>query len=176
MRHFRILLLAYTLLAASCATPRPPFLREPLPDNPSLTQVNADANAYAGRKTRWGGAIVRVENRAQETWIEIVERPLDAQGQPSLADQSGGRFIARVATFLDPLIYTQGRDITVTGILDGTHSGNIGDYEYRYPIVKTDTVFLWPKDRPLRAPPPPDPYWYDPWYPYWPWWYRPYYY
>lgn len=168
--------MACTLLVASCATPGPVFLREPLPENPSLTQVNGDVTAFAGRKARWGGAIVRVENRAQETWIEIVERPLDAHGQPGLSDQSGGRFIARVGAFLDPLIYTQGREITVAGILDGTHSGNIGDYEYRYPIVKTDTVFLWPKDRPLRAPPPPDPYWHDPWYPYWPWWYRPYYY
>lgn len=170
--HF--ILLLFATLAASCATPGPAFLREPLLNNPTLAQVNSDATTYAGRNVRWGGTIFKVENRAQETWIEIVERPLDAHGQPRNADQSDGRFIARVARFLEPTIYTAGREITVAGIIDGMNSGKIGEYEYAYPTVKTDATHLWSVEIPVR-PQPRDPYWHDPWYPYWPWWQRPYY-
>ena len=46
---------------------------------------------------RWGGAIASVENRRDETWIEIVERPLNT-------DKSAGRFLARVDGFLDPAV------------------------------------------------------------------------
>lgn len=167
--------MALTLLAASCATPGPAFLHEPFPDNPTVAQVNADATPYAGRKVRWGGTIFKVENREQETWIEIVERPLDPQSRPRHSDQSEGRFIARVTRFLEPTIYTQGREITVVGVIDGVNTGKVGEYAYRYPIVNSDAVHLWAQEvraRPLT----PGPYWYDPWYPYWPWWYRPYYY
>jgi len=100
------------VLAAGCAAQAPSFVREPLPDNPALTRVSADTAAHAGRKVRWGGSVEQLENQAQETWLEIVERPLDDNGRPRESDQSGGRFIAKVAGFLDPVIYTRGRDIT----------------------------------------------------------------
>lgn len=171
MRNSRatIFLLAANLVG--CATPGPTFLRETMPDNPTLSQVNAATANYTGQSVRWGGTIFKVENRAQETWIEIVERPLDAQGRPRNSDQSDGRFIVRIVRFLEPTIYTQGRVITVLGIVDGVNSGKIGDYDYAYPVVKTDAVHLWVQEISVR--PPPDPYWYDPWYPFWPWPYRP---
>ncbi len=162
-----IAVLAMTILTVGCATQAPPFLREPLPDNPALTQVSADTGSYAGRKVRWGGSIEQLENQAQETWLEIVERPLDGSGRPRESDRSGGRFIARVAGFLDPVIYARGRDITLTGIVDGDSSRKIGEFDYRYVVVKTASAHLWP----LLIPAPTmyyDPFWHDPWYPYWP--------
>lgn len=157
--------LLISALTSSCATQSPPLLNEPPPGNPALEQVTTDTAAYAGRKVLWGGSIERLENHAQETWIEIVERPLDSSGRPRQSDHSGGRFIAKVAGFLDPVIYTRGRDISVTGSVDGDNSRKIGEFDYRYILVKVETEHLWP---PLVAAPPRyyDPFWYDPWYPF----------
>lgn len=155
------------LLLAGCAAQAPPFVREVPPDNPVLARVSVDLSAYVGRRLRWGGSIEQLENHAQETWLEIVERPLDDSGQPRLSDQSGGRFIAKISGFLDPVIYTRGRDITVTGSVEGDSSRKIGDFDYRFVVVKVAAAHLWP----LLIPAPAmyyDPFWYDPWYPYWP--------
>lgn len=164
---FAASLVVINLLTVGCAAQAPPFVREPLPDNPALIQVSADTAAYAGRKLRWGGSIEQLENQAQDTWLEIVERPLDDSGRPRESDQSGGRFIAKVSGFLDPVIYTRGRDITVTGVVAGDLSRKIGGFDYRYVVVKADALHLW---SPLLSVTPMyyDPFWYDPWYPYWP--------
>ena len=167
MRNSFAGLVVISALASGCAGQAPPLLREPLPDNPALTRVSTDTGAYAGRKVRWGGSIEQLENHAQETWIEIVERPLDSNGRPQESDQSGGRFIAKVAGFLDPVIYTRGRDISITGSVDGDSSHKIGEFDYRYVVVKVETEHLWP---PLMPAPARyyGPFWYDPWYPFWP--------
>ena len=156
--------LIISALTSSCATQSPPWMRDPPPGNPALEQVSSDTATYAGRKLLWGGSIEQLENHAQETWIEIVERPLDSSGRPRQSDYSGGRFIAKVAGFLDPVIYTRGRDISVTGSVDGDSSRKIGEFDYRYIMVKVETEHLWP----VLLPAPPryyDPFWYDPWYP-----------
>jgi len=57
----------------------------------------------------------------------------------------------------------------VTGTLQGTVSQKVGDYDYAYPRVEADVVYLWPK-RSVYAGYPYDPYW-GPWGPsyYGPW-------
>ena len=155
-------------LAVGCATQAPPFLRDPLPDVPALGSVRAEPTAYVGRKVRWGGSIEQLDNQAQETWLEIVERPLDSNGRPRESDHSGGRFIAKVTGFLDPVIYTSGRDISVSGSVDGEISRKIGEFDYRYIVVKVDASHLWPPLVPVAPAIYYDPFWYNPWYPYWP--------
>lgn len=155
------------LLLAGCAAQAPLSSQEAPPDNLALRDVSANSAAYAGRKVHWGGNIERLENHAQETWLEIVERPLDSSGRPRETDLSGGRFIAKVAGFLDPVIYTRGRDISIAGSVDGDISRKIGEFDYRYVVVKAETEHLWPPlvPEPARYY---DPFWYDPWYPFWP--------
>lgn len=157
-----------------CTAQRPVYLSEPLPDAPDYARVSADPAVHAGRRVRWGGTIVRVENQAQESVLEVVERALNENGRPQ-AGHSGGRFLARALGFLDPLVYTQGREVTVVGTVAGAETGKIGAFEYLYPVLRVEHVHLW--DVPVRIRPPPywyDPYWYDPWYPWYPWWRRPY--
>jgi outer membrane lipoprotein len=175
LMRFRLAkILPFVFLAAGCAAQGPPFLREPMPENPPLAQVSGNVDAYVGRAVRWGGVVVRLDNRAQESWLEIVERPLEDSGRPRASDQSGGRFYAMMPGFLDPMIYTQGREVTVLGVVSGANSGKIGEYDYRYLVVKVNAVHLWEVLKPYR-PVYYDPF-YDPWYPLWPWWHRPYYY
>lgn len=165
----RLLSILVVLLLAGCATPG----AEQSPPVPSLSAVRENPSAYLGRAVRWGGTIAAVENRSAETCLELVARPLGSNGRPRAEDISSGRFIACVDGFLDPAIYSQGREVTVEGMLTGTREGQVGDYGYVYPVVTVEQQRLW-QPRPERpryyAP---DPFWYGPWPAFGPWRYQP---
>ena len=157
------LFLALTLAGCASDIPRP--IRESPAENIAVTEALKDPQQHRAAAVRWGGAIASIENRRDETWIEIVERPLDADGQPRDTDQSAGRFLARVQGFLDPAIFAPKRRGTGAGVLDGNSTRTIGEHPYTYPVVRAEHVYLWPvppkTGRPYYYPP----YWYDPWYP-----------
>ena len=54
-----------------------------------------------------------------------------------------------------------GRELTVVGTLHGTLSQKVGDYDYTYPRVEADAVYLWPKRVPMQRYSPGfyDPFW-----------------
>ncbi len=150
------------LFLAGCASDIPKSISEPPAVEITHAQALAQPDALKGRAVRWGGAIARVENRKDETWVEIVERPLSSDGEPGYRDSSGGRFLARVEGFLDPAVYAPRRLITIAGTLDGIETRSIGEFPYRFPVVRAGSYYLWPRP-PRRYYYPP--YWYDPWYP-----------
>jgi len=177
MRAICLLALALATLAG-CASNLPQPIREPPKDNPSLREVREAPQRFIGRDVRWGGTIANTDNRAEQTCIEVVGRELRGSGRPVDEDRSDGRFLACVPRFLDPVIYSEGRQFTVSGKIIGGETRKVGEYPYTYPVVQADTYFLWEPE-----PPAPryvdDPFWYDPWpgyypypYPYHPW-YRP---
>ncbi len=172
-----VTVISLMLTLAACATGVPQAIREPAPGNITVAQARDAGERLVGSTVRWGGTIAGVENRSAETWIEIVERPLDSSGQPRETDRTGGRFLARISGFLDPAIYAKGRDITVSGTLLAPVARTIGEYPYAFPVIQTEQIHLWPKASP--APSPHyyyDPFWPDPWYPWrYPFPYRPYY-
>ena len=159
------ILLALTL--AGCASDIPKPVREAPAVNITPAQALAEPDSLKGQAVRWGGSIARVENRKDETWIEIVERPLARDGEPDRYKVGGTRFLARVSGFLDPEVYSTKRLLTVTGTLDGVTTRSIGEYPYRFPVVQVTDWYLWPPLAPRYAYPPYGygPYWYDPWYP-----------
>ncbi len=159
-----VLILGLTL--AGCATDVPRTIREaPAADIP-LAEALKNPDQHRGAAVRWGGAITKVENRRDETWIEVVERPLDRDGQPRDTDQSAGRFLARAQGFLDPAIFAPKRLVTVAGTLDGNSLRSIGEHPYTYPVVRAEHVHLWPVPSKTERPDFYPPYrWYDPWYP-----------
>jgi len=163
------------VLSSACATPGPDAISVLPVVDLSPAQVRADVSAHVSQRVRWGGSIAAVENRAEETWLEIVSRPLDSSGRPRSSDDSAGRFIAKVKGFLDPAVYAQGRLTTVAGVVAGGLTRTIGEYAYAYVVVDADTIKLWEQ---VAA----QPYYYpnrfyDPFYdPFWrPYpWYAPY--
>jgi outer membrane lipoprotein len=165
--------LLLSLALAGCASDIPRPIREAPAEIIPLTQALQNPEQYRAAAVRWGGAIATVENRRDATWIEVVERPLGADGQPRDTDRSAGRFLARVDGFLDPTIFAPKRQVTVAGSLDGNSTRTIGEHLYTYPVVHVENIHLWPL---LARVPPyyyhPPYYWYGPWYP----WGYPYYY
>jgi outer membrane lipoprotein len=164
-----IIILNSLLLLYGCASSVPSVIRTQPANNPSVTQVRDDVDTFLDTQIRWGGTIADVQNLKSETLVEIVARELQSNGRPKSNDQSEGRFQARIDGFLDPEIYEKGRALTVVGIIEGDHLGEIGEHPYRYPLVNVNDYYLW---NPLPAS---RPYYYDPWF-YDPWWPYPYYY
>jgi outer membrane lipoprotein len=159
-------LLPLISVLAGCASDIPRPIREAPAVDISMAQVLAEPESLRQNSVRWGGAITGVENRRDETWIEIVEHPLGSDGLPRRTDLSGGRFLARVPGFIDPSVYARKRLVTVAGQFESIVTRNIGEHPYRYPVVRVDNLYLWPQE-------PTDihhyyyyaPYWHDYWYP-----------
>lgn len=171
---------ATAIVLFGCAATVPEAIRETPPGNPSPVEVRATPERFVGERVRWGGTITNVENRQKETWIEVVARQLGDSGRPEEGDVSYGRFLARLNGFVDPAIYSEGREITVVGTLAEPVRRTIGQYPYLYPVVEVSSHYLW-RIEPRVPAYYYDPYWYDPWYdpwyPFspWPYYRRPYY-
>lgn len=166
MRLHNIFLLFLIITLSACASGIPPAISERPAHTPSVDEARRHMQKLQGTSIRWGGKIASIENRAQETWLEIVAQPLNRYGRPQDTDAMNGRFLARLSGFLDPQIYTTGRQITITGKLEKTIVRNIGDFPYTYPLVQAEVHYLWP---PLEPAPSHFFYYdtlrYDLWYP-----------
>ncbi|AOE50022.1 Slp family lipoprotein [Kangiella sediminilitoris] len=161
-----LVLLSAGMLFACASTPQQiTFEQENIP----FTQVAQNPEGFTGREVRWGGIVARVENLENDTLIEVVNLPLGRQARPVEEQQTGGRFIARVPGFLDPMIYDVGKEITVVGKLSKPMPGKVGKHKINFPVVDTRGHHLW-KKRPqyeyVEV--------YSAWDPYW-FYHRPYY-
>ena len=160
------------LLGSACSSKIPPEIKQAVAGSPDVAQVRRQADAYVSQKVRWGGVIHETENKQNSSKLIIVAFPLSEDGQPLNSDQSPGRFIAIVDEFLEPHVYSQEREITVTGQLVQSETLKVGEFSYEYPVVKVEHYYLWPaRSEPVYIDYPPY-WWHDPYYP-WPY---PYYY
>jgi len=168
--HYLFLPLGALLLASlgGCASTVPAPIRTAPAGNPPLSAVRADSGRYVGQAVRWGGTIAAVTNGTHNTTLEVVQRPLHADGEPKETDRSEGRFLVRVTRFLDPAIYAKGRRVTVMGKITGQVTRNVGQYPYPFIQLDASYLYLWPRELPLSSYN--RPYFYDPWY-YNPWYY-----
>jgi outer membrane lipoprotein len=131
------------LVLGGCVTAPKPLQGE----YAAIVPSESAARGATGERVRWGGQVVGVHNAASESCFEIVGKALSVDGRPRVRDRSEGRFIACRAGFYDPAVFTAGREVTITGTVAGFESRRIDDYDYRYPRVAADVVYLWPERR-----------------------------
>jgi outer membrane lipoprotein len=165
------LAIAATLALGGCATVPAPIAGD---NFAVITPQQAAGQDASGQHVRWGGEIIKVEPRAEVTCFEVLSRDLWPDARPKRRDESGGRFMACSKGFYDPALYTHGRDLTITGTLNGTEKHKVGEYDYTFPLVDTDQVYLWPKrdyldnyPYPYYGPTPYDPFWGGPYWGFW---------
>lgn len=139
---------------SGCATAPRPLQGEFLAVDP------INGTHHVGAPVRWGGTIAGVEPGAGHTCFQIVGRPLGPSARPVDTDQTNGRFLACREGFYDPAVFVEGRELTVTGRIDGVEDREIGAYLYRHPRVDAERIYLWPerRDTVIHAPG------YRPWY------------
>ncbi|TDK26054.1 hypothetical protein E2F46_05480 [Luteimonas aestuarii] len=156
---FRLLSAAGALLLLSACATHPKPLQGAYVDTTPHAAMQGDST---GALVRWGGRIVQVEPRADATCFEMISTRLTETGRPYWADDdTNGRFIACRAGFYDPAVFERNREVTFTGRIDGYESRRIGEYDYRFPRVAADVVYLWPKRDHVNVVVRPAP---------WPWW------
>lgn len=138
---------------------------QPQPLQGQFAQISpreAAATDSTGATVRWGGRIVQVEPQANRTCFEMISTPLNTFARPYWAsDDTGGRFIACRTGFYDPAIFEVNREVTFTGPIAGYENRRIGGYDYRFPRVEADVVYLWPVREQVDVITRPAP---------WPWW------
>jgi outer membrane lipoprotein len=165
--HRPLVLAAAVALLGGCAT-----VPQPLTGTyANITTASAQQGGAGGTHVRWGGQIIKTEPGPQETCFYLMASPLDSQARPEIgkSGESQGRFVACRNGFYDPEVFTRGRELTITGTLHGTVSQKVGEYDYAYPRVEADVVYLWPK-RPIVTAYPAgfyDPFWGPGWGPGW---------
>ena len=149
-----------TALLAACAT-------QPVPLRGQYSQVTpaqAVDHDSTGAVVRWGGRVVQVEPKQNRTCFEMISTRLDSSGRPYRAsDEVGGRFIACRNGFYDPALFEKNREVTFAGRVEGYESRKIGGYDYRFPLLAADVVYLWPVRDRVDVVSRPIPY-YSPWW------------
>lgn len=127
-------------------------------------------DAYRGKTVILDGYVIKTCNQVDNTLIFMLQTPLGLGQEPGAKDASQGRFMVSVKGFLDPEIYTKDRRITVAGTVIGSRVERDDQLHYRYPVLESIEIHLWPKYEYVY----PYPY-YDPWF-YGPYDWGPYYY
>jgi len=133
-------LLALTL--AACA-PAPIYKTTPQAIAAAPQQVAQTPERFAGGDVIWGGRIVQVVNLADHSEVELLAYPLDSSQRPKANDTGNGRFIALLPGYAEPLDYPAGAMMTVSGKLNGSRAGKVGEADYVFPLVSAAQSHVW---------------------------------
>jgi len=136
-------LLCFMALIASCAPVISQTTMNTVDKSITFPALQKNPDDMKGKIVLLGGQIIATIPKAGETWIEVLEKPLDYQQRPSDADQSAGRFLVRVQGFLDPTIYEKGRKLTVAGQVEGKIIRPLSEINYTYPVISAREQYLW---------------------------------
>ncbi|MDP5028910.1 Slp family lipoprotein [Paraglaciecola sp.] len=139
----RICLVVLALLVSACST-IPERIQVPEGTNlVSYQDAASKSTQLAGQKARWGGVVAKIENKAENTVLEVVYYPLKSYGRPIAGDESIGRFKVYVDGFMDPMVYKVGRSMTFTGEFSGLEEGLVGEHKYVFPTLQNANYYLW---------------------------------
>jgi outer membrane lipoprotein len=128
-----------TLVLAACSTVPEGLRGEYPPITPQQTTVK-----HIGTSVRWGGVILDARPSQRQTCFEILSRELGSSARPRVQDVTQGRFVACTGGFQDPEVFTRGREMTLTGRIQGIEQRKVGEFDYRLPRVAAEFVTMWP--------------------------------
>lgn len=146
-------ILVLLLLLAGCAPVISKQIRERV--NPDITpeEVLGNPEQYRGETVILSGEIIEIENKEDNTSVKVLQLPAGFRGKPKdTMSRSKGRFLAIVDHYLDPVIYTKGRKVTVAGKVEGTLQLPLGETQYNYPVIHVEELYLWPIERDYYSP------------------------
>lgn len=139
------LLIVLSAVAIQGCSNLPVAIKNPPDPDLQYQEVAGNVSQFQGKAVRWGGTIIHVENEEKSSMIQILNYPLNSQGRPELDQRATGRFLLFTTKFLDPAIYAKNDELTVAGTVDGESTRKVGHKELTLPVVKSETLFLWPK-------------------------------
>ena len=143
IRHASLRLVPALALALAACAPAPIYKPSTTAVAAVPAQVAQSPERYAGGTVIWGGRIVQVTNLADHSEIEVLAYPLDGSQRPKASDNGNGRFIIVMPGYVEPLDYRAGSLITVSGKINGSHAGTVGEANYVFPLVSSAQSHVW---------------------------------
>ena len=138
-----LFILGVLFLLSSCATAISKDQLQTVDPAITFPALLKNPEGFKGKNVLLGGQIVNTQVKEGETWVEVLQKPLDWQQQPKDTDESLGRFLIRFSDFRDPAIYAAGRKITVLGEVLGRKVLPLKELEYSYPVLVPRESHLW---------------------------------
>lgn len=138
-------ILAFLFLALSACSGLPRVMRDSPYIEVQLSSVVKNIAAYKEMPFRWGGTIINIKNTEKSSQAQILFYPLNRYGRPRTDRKTEGRFAITSTQFLDPAIYKEGAEITITGILFDEIKQKIGEKTLTLPLISVEQIHLWPK-------------------------------
>lgn len=140
----KTLLVGFIFTMTACVS-IPPILQG---DYSSLTPAASKQKHPMNIPVRWSGLIINTVNRKDKTCFEIVQTQTNDSLRPvKVIPKDSSRFFACKDGFMEPHAFNK-RLVTITGNLVAYSKQNIDEYEYEYPVVKTDKIYIWRKNVP----------------------------
>jgi outer membrane lipoprotein len=146
IRSLRPMLASLFALALAACAPAPIYKTTPTAVAAVPAQVAQSPERYAGGDVVWGGRIVQVQNFADHSEIELLAYPLDSSQRPKVNDSGNGRFIAVLPGYAEPLDYPAGALMTISGKLNGSRAGQVGEANYVFPLIAVSQSHVWTAD------------------------------
>ena len=141
----RVVSLLFIALLAACSTSKPSLFATSANDI-TYQQLTQYVDQFQHEMVRWGGVIVDVENAEDRARLTVVHFPLTRYGKPITSENSDGRFVVLSERFLDPIIYSKGKLITVIGQVDGFETQQVDRRTLTLPIILLQENHLWPEN------------------------------
>ena len=145
-----------------CAHPVSQGIRKSIDPDIKFESLVEDPNPFLGKLVLFGGVIVVTRNVQDGTELEIVQKNIEPYGNLEAGDYSGGRFLFFSKDYLEPEIYSSGRELIGVGKVTGHKLGKVGDYSYNFPIIEVEELHLL-DDKKLNSSYS-VPYSWEPWY------------
>ncbi|SIS41126.1 Slp family lipoprotein [Neptunomonas antarctica] len=156
--RFLLPLILLTLMVGCSGVPEQLQVPETTPLTSYESARNYPADAHADSQTvefqsmaRWGGVIASTENREGMTQLEVVQFALNSNSRPNVTDNSAGRFRVKINQFLDPMIYKEGRELTILGSISSSEKGYIGEQPYLFPVLLSQKLYLWQPEKQIET-------------------------
>ncbi|MGR8981608.1 MAG: Slp family lipoprotein [Gammaproteobacteria bacterium] len=139
----KFLFIWLAMLLSACSG-LPPAIEDPPAVDVPYIQASQNISYYMNAPVRWGGTIIDVENEQNFSLVQVMSYPLNSFGRPMLDDPYEGRFLIKSPEFLDPSVYTKGKEMTVAGAIAGDTERRVGKKILRLPVVNANVIHLWP--------------------------------
>jgi outer membrane lipoprotein len=140
-----------------------------------LSEIKQNPTINKGKLFVLGGIIVKTTVTKEGSLIEAIHVPVNSRGYLKSDGSSNGRFLAIYhKELLDPLLYSERREITLAGEFIEIRKNKIGEMDYSFPVFEIKDIHLWEEieKRDYYYGPP---YYYPRYYRhypyYYPWWY-----
>jgi len=132
-------------LVTACSNNLPTNIKTaPAYDLKYMHVIAEEVDSFIGKQVRWGGKIIKVMKRGDESLIEIQNYPVNRYGLPLLNLPTRGKFIAKSDQYYDPSIYLEGLLVTFSGTLVPETTRVKKRKILFLPVVNVTDIHLWP--------------------------------